>query len=217
MAAIGTALIEPVPAASPASAGSSAAEWPDPAFVDVGVRGDLSELDGAPRAWSPHVRRDLERRQVHRRGRRGDGPAAWRRTSGSSCWARTSTGSTAAPTGPPGAWRRSTPTACSARRSARTRSPGWPAGIALDGRFRPVVEFMYADFMWVAADQLFNQIGKARHMFGGDERGAARAAQQGGDGHRLRLAALHGPGRHLRDRRRLADRRTHRRRTTTWG
>ncbi len=26
---------------------------------------------------------------------------------------------------------------------------------------------MYADFMWVAADQLFNQIGKARHMFGG--------------------------------------------------
>ena len=22
--------------------------------------------------------------------------------------------------------------------------------------------------MWVAADQLFNQIGKARHMFGGD-------------------------------------------------
>jgi 2-oxoisovalerate dehydrogenase E1 component len=31
-----------------------------------------------------------------------------------------------------------------------------------------VVEFMYPDFMWVAADQVFNQIGKARHMFGGD-------------------------------------------------
>jgi len=26
---------------------------------------------------------------------------------------------------------------------------------------------MYADFMWVAADQLFNQVGKARHMYGG--------------------------------------------------
>ena len=38
----------------------------------------------------------------------------------------------------------------------------------MDGRFRPVVELMYADFMWVAADQLFNQIGKARHMYGGD-------------------------------------------------
>jgi 2-oxoisovalerate dehydrogenase E1 component len=27
---------------------------------------------------------------------------------------------------------------------------------------------MYPDFIWVAADQVFNQIGKARHMFGGD-------------------------------------------------
>ena len=45
---------------------------------------------------------------------------------------------------------------------------GLGGGIALDGRFRPVVEFMYPDFMWVAADQVFNQIGKARHMFGGD-------------------------------------------------
>ena len=26
---------------------------------------------------------------------------------------------------------------------------------------------MYPDFVWVAADQIFNQIGKARHMFGG--------------------------------------------------
>jgi 2-oxoisovalerate dehydrogenase E1 component len=45
---------------------------------------------------------------------------------------------------------------------------GLAGGMALDGRFRPVVEFMYADFMWVAADQVFNQIGKARHMFGGE-------------------------------------------------
>ena len=45
---------------------------------------------------------------------------------------------------------------------------GIGGGMALDGRFRPVVEFMYPDFMWVAADQVFNQIGKARHMFGGD-------------------------------------------------
>ena len=45
---------------------------------------------------------------------------------------------------------------------------GLGGGIALDGRFTPVVELMYSDFMWVAADQLFNQIGKARHMFGGD-------------------------------------------------
>jgi 2-oxoisovalerate dehydrogenase E1 component len=45
---------------------------------------------------------------------------------------------------------------------------GLGGGLALDGRYIPVVELMYADFIWVAADQLFNQIGKARHMFGGE-------------------------------------------------
>jgi len=48
----------------------------------------------------------------------------------------------------------------------RVKSLG--GGLAQDGRFYPVVELMYADFIWVAADQMFNQIGKARHMFGGD-------------------------------------------------
>ena len=43
---------------------------------------------------------------------------------------------------------------------------GVGTGLALDGRYRPVVEFMYPDFMWVAADQVFNQAGKVRHMFG---------------------------------------------------
>lgn len=45
---------------------------------------------------------------------------------------------------------------------------GLGGGMAMDGRYRPVVEFMYPDFMWVAGDQVFNQIGKARHMFGGE-------------------------------------------------
>jgi 2-oxoisovalerate dehydrogenase E1 component len=44
---------------------------------------------------------------------------------------------------------------------------GLGGGLALDGRYIPVVELMYADFLWVAADQLFNQIAKSRHMFGG--------------------------------------------------
>ena len=44
---------------------------------------------------------------------------------------------------------------------------GLAGGIAMDRRYRPIIEFMYPDFMWVAADQVFNQIGKARHMFGG--------------------------------------------------
>ena len=43
---------------------------------------------------------------------------------------------------------------------------GLALGAALNG-MRPVVEIMYADFCLVAADQLFNQIAKVRHMFGG--------------------------------------------------
>jgi len=45
---------------------------------------------------------------------------------------------------------------------------GLAGGLAIDGRYRPIIEFMYPDFMWVAADQVFNQVGKARHMFGDD-------------------------------------------------
>lgn len=45
---------------------------------------------------------------------------------------------------------------------------GLAGGVAMEGHYRPVIELMYADFTLVAADQLFNQIAKARHMFGGD-------------------------------------------------
>ena len=42
---------------------------------------------------------------------------------------------------------------------------GAALGMAMSG-MRPVVEIMFPDFSLVAADQLFNQIGKARHMYG---------------------------------------------------
>jgi 2-oxoisovalerate dehydrogenase E1 component len=44
---------------------------------------------------------------------------------------------------------------------------GLAGGVAMEGTYRPVVELMYADFTLVAADQAFNQIAKARHMYGG--------------------------------------------------
>ncbi|MGE0114441.1 MAG: thiamine pyrophosphate-dependent enzyme [Steroidobacteraceae bacterium] len=47
---------------------------------------------------------------------------------------------------------------------------GLAGGVAMEGTYRPVVEFMYPDFTLVAADQVFNQIGKSRHMFGGDSK-----------------------------------------------
>ncbi len=43
---------------------------------------------------------------------------------------------------------------------------GLTCGAAMSG-MRPIVEIMFPDFSLVAADQLFNQIGKARHMYGG--------------------------------------------------
>jgi 2-oxoisovalerate dehydrogenase E1 component len=43
---------------------------------------------------------------------------------------------------------------------------GMGGGLAAVG-LRPVVEIMFPDFALMASDQLFNQIGKLRHMYGG--------------------------------------------------
>jgi 2-oxoisovalerate dehydrogenase E1 component len=43
---------------------------------------------------------------------------------------------------------------------------GLTCGAAMTG-LKPIVEIMFPDFSLVAADQLFNQIAKARHMYGG--------------------------------------------------
>lgn len=42
---------------------------------------------------------------------------------------------------------------------------GMGLGLSLEG-YRPIVEIMYPDFVLVAADQLLNQIGKWRYMYG---------------------------------------------------
>ena len=141
--------------------------WPDPSFVDVGLRGDTSELDGArtlepnayngakePKRFVSVVAEVMGRRMeqddrvvvlgedIHRLGGGTNGA-----TKGLSA---------------------QHPDRVLGTPISENAFAGLGGGMALDGRFRPVVEFMYPDFMWVAADQVFNQIGKARHMFGGD-------------------------------------------------
>jgi 2-oxoisovalerate dehydrogenase E1 component len=141
--------------------------WPDTDFVNVGVRGDASELsswevlepsrhDGAwrPTKFVDAVAGVMDRRMsgddrivifgedVHRLGGGTNGATKGLAKYGEHRLVGTPISENA--------------------------FTGLAAGLALDGRFRPVVEFMYPDFMWVAADQVFNQIGKARHMFGGD-------------------------------------------------
>ena len=139
--------------------------WPDPGFVDVGIRSDLAELEEleaqpSPEATGPE-RKFVETVAAVMDRRMEDDPRIVvlgedvHRLAGGTNGA---TKGLAAKYGP----ERVIGTPIS-----ENGFFGLAGGMALDGRFRPVVEFMYPDFMWVAADQVFNQVAKARHMFGG--------------------------------------------------
>lgn len=141
--------------------------WPDAAFVNVGVRGDGSELQSL-RVLDPS-RSDAAREET----KFVDAVAAVmdRRMAederiivlGEDIH-RLKGGTNGATKGLAAAY----PDRVLGTPISENAFMGLGGGLALDGRYRPVVEFMYPDFMWVAADQVFNQVGKARHMFGGD-------------------------------------------------
>jgi 2-oxoisovalerate dehydrogenase E1 component len=165
MAATGDVLLEPLPGGKPGERRIKPAEWPDPAFVNVGVRGDLSEFDGVRTADTGDVPAedvkfiDAVAAVMRRRMETDDrivvmGEDVHRLNGGTN--------------GATKGLKDAFPDRVLGTPISENAFTGLAGGIALDGRFRPVVEFMYADFMWVAADQLFNQVAKARHMFGGD-------------------------------------------------
>ena len=166
MAEIGSVLLEPVPGSKPGTRQIRKAEWPDPAFVNVGVRGDMSEFAGAPLADRDDFRGPAEEIKfidavagvMARRMSLDDrivimGEDIHRLNGGTNGATR--------------GLRDAYPDRVLGTPISENAFAGLAGGVALDGRFLPVVEFMYADFMWVAADQLFNQIAKARHMYGG--------------------------------------------------
>lgn len=140
--------------------------WPDVAFVNVGVRGDASELAGA-RILEPigaagatesvkfvdAVAAVMDRRMAEDSRIVVMGEDVHRLKGGTN--------------GATKGLAATYPDRVLGTPISENAFTGLGAGLALDGRYRPVVEFMYPDFMWVAADQVFNQIGKARHMFGG--------------------------------------------------
>ncbi len=167
MEEIGGILLEPVPDGKPGQRRIRAAEWPDPAWVDVGVRGDLSEMDDARvvaaegHAVPVHDMKLVEsiaavlgRRMETDPGVIVMGEDVHRLNGGTNGATR-------------GLSERF-PDRVLGTPISENAFTGLACGVALDGRFTPVVEFMYADFMWVAADQLFNQVARARHMYGGD-------------------------------------------------
>ena len=140
--------------------------WPETAFVDIGVRGDLSEIADSrieeevtfSGSLVDQKFVDVIAKVLDRRMEQDDrivlmGEDVHRLNGGTN-------GATKGLAAKYPARVLGTPI-------SENSFSGAAGGIALHGRFRPVVEFMYADFLWVAADQLFNQIGKARHMFGG--------------------------------------------------
>jgi 2-oxoisovalerate dehydrogenase E1 component len=168
IAEIGTELFEPVPGGKPNQQQIKPAEWPDPAFVDVGIRGDLSEFADARFADTDTFDGELTD------GKFIDavaGVMARRMETDESVVVmgedvhRLGGGTNGATKGLVERF----PGRILGTPISENAFAGLGGGIAMDGRFRPVVEFMYADFMWVAADQLFNQIGKFRHMFGGTD------------------------------------------------
>jgi 2-oxoisovalerate dehydrogenase E1 component len=159
-------LFEPLPGGKPDQRRIRPSEWPDPAFVDVGVRGDLSEFAGARVAdtdsftgplretkFIDAVAAVMARRMATDSGVVVLGEDVHRLGGGTNGATR--------------GLKDAHPDRVLGTPISENAFTGLAGGMAIDGRFRPVVEFMYADFMWVAADQLFNQVGKMRHMFGG--------------------------------------------------
>jgi 2-oxoisovalerate dehydrogenase E1 component len=168
MRAAAAALVEPdrSPGARAGQRRIRADLWPDPALVDFGIRGDRSELAGARTAERESFGGQLRRAKfieavaaVMDRRMEADSRVV---VLGEDVH-KLNGGTNGATKGLAAKY----PGRVVGTPISENAFAGLGGGLALDGRFRPVVEFMYPDFLWVAADQVFNQIGKARHMFGG--------------------------------------------------
>ncbi|NIH85242.1 alpha-ketoacid dehydrogenase subunit alpha/beta [Amycolatopsis granulosa] len=167
MAGIGDGLLEPVAGGKPGQRRIRPELWPDTSFVDVGVRGDLAELEGLRFEDQDDFTGELgERRFID-----VVSDVMGRRMETDDRIVVMGEDVDGLKGGTNGATKRALelfPGRVLGTPISENAFAGLGGGMALDGRFRPVVEFMYADFMWVAADQLFNQVAKARHMFGGE-------------------------------------------------
>ena len=166
MQKVAAELLEADPDGKPGARKIKAELWPDVSFVDVGLRSDLSELAGAKTLEQDSYtgsKTDIRFVDAIAKGMDRQMELDERIIVLGEDVHRLKGGTNGATKGLSDKYSdRVLGTPISENAFA-----GLGGGMAMDGRFRPVVEFMYPDFLWVAADQVFNQIGKARHMFGG--------------------------------------------------
>ena len=140
--------------------------WPNPENIEVGIRGDLSEFDGIKFKEA----QDFIGKTVSKKFVTAVADVMMRRMETDETIVVMGEDVHKLNGGPRGATKglkEAFPDRVLGTPISEAAFTGLAGGMALDGRYKPVVELMYADFIWVAADQLFNQIGKARHMFGG--------------------------------------------------
>ena len=141
--------------------------WPDVDFRDQGLRGDLSEFNDIEFVEQESYKGEIKQvkfvefmaKAMVRRFETDDryfvlGEDVHKLKGGTN----------GATKGLPERW----PDRCVPAPIAEHGFVGLTGGVAMIGKYRPIVELMYPDFGLVAADQLFNQIAKARHMFGGE-------------------------------------------------
>ncbi len=142
--------------------------WPDPQDADRGVRGDLSEFDGAryqeekayAGAWQTKKFSEAIAASIQRNMADDDrvlimGEDIQHLKGGTN--------------GATKGLAETFPDRVIGTPIAELGFLGMAIGMAMQGSLRPIVEFMYADFAWVAADQVINQASKARQMYGGED------------------------------------------------
>ncbi len=141
--------------------------WPDPSSVEHGIRGDLSELAEVPVRETEDVDADAMKEMKYIEAVSLAARTAMERDSSVIILGEDVhrlRGGTAGATRGVG---EKFPDRLIGTPICENGFTGLGVGAALNG-LRPVVEIMYPDFALVAADQLFNQAAKVRHMFGGD-------------------------------------------------
>lgn len=141
--------------------------WPDPATVDYGILGDLSELDGCEMLDHADLP-SMETEKIKFVAAASDVlESAMARDKSIIVYGEDVHKMSGGVSGMTKGVIENFPDRIMPMPIAENGFVGVAMGAALNG-LRPVAEIMFGDFCFTAADQIAHGAGKARHMFGGD-------------------------------------------------